>query len=54
MAHSSDSLRRIGQVLRVNIDDLAHEPLPERWVELILHLEEKEKRSRIRNIKRDA
>jgi hypothetical protein len=28
-------MRRIGTVLRVANDDCTHEPLPERWVDLI-------------------
>ena len=37
-------MRRIGKVLRAKNDDLTHEPLPERWVDLIHYLDEKERR----------
>ena len=37
-------LRRIGTVLRVKDEDFAHEALPERWVDLIHYLDEKERR----------
>ena len=39
-------IRRIGTVLRVQNDDFTHEPLPERWVDLIHYLDEKERRER--------
>ena len=37
-------MRRIGTVLRDKNDDFAHEPLPERWVDLIHYLDEQERR----------
>ncbi len=37
-------LRRLGRTLHVNMDEITHEPLPSRWVELILYLEEQERR----------
>ena len=37
-------MRRIGTVLRVKDDDFAHQPLPERWVDLIHYLDEMERR----------
>ena len=36
-------LERLGKALHVGMDDITHEPLPRRWVELILFLEEKER-----------
>ena len=39
-------LRRLGRTLHVHMDEITHEPLPSRWVELILYLEEEEQRSR--------
>jgi len=36
-------LERLGKALHVCMDDVTHEPLPRRWVELILFLEEKER-----------
>jgi hypothetical protein len=39
-------LRRLGEVLHVHLDDSTHEPLPERWVDLInsLNAQEEERR----------
>ena len=34
---------RLAKRLHVRIDDITHEPLPRRWVELILYLEEQER-----------
>ena len=36
-------LQRLGKALHVHIDDITHEPLPRRWVELILYLDEQER-----------
>ena len=36
-------LQRLGKALNVRLDDVTHEPLPQRWVELIKHLNEQEK-----------
>lgn len=36
-------LQMISQALRANFDSVAHEPLPERWVDLIHHLNERER-----------
>lgn len=35
-------LLRLGQALRARGEDLAHSPLPRRWVDLIAHLNERE------------
>jgi Anti-sigma factor NepR len=35
--------RRIGNTLRSEYDRIASEPLPERWVDLIRYLDEKER-----------
>lgn len=45
-------MRRIGTVLRVKDDDFAHEPLPDRWVDLIHHLDEKERREARKSLQR--
>jgi hypothetical protein len=37
---------QIGKVLRNQSEHLTREPLPERWVELILHLDEKERQAK--------
>ncbi len=44
MWHAPQFMRRIGRVLRVVNDDFTHEPLPQRWVDLIHYLDEKERR----------
>ena len=36
-------LQRLGKALHVQMDDITHEPLPHRWVELIHYLNEQEK-----------
>ena len=36
-------LRRLGKVLHVGTEDITHEPLPQRWVELIHYLDEQER-----------
>ena len=45
-------MRRIGTVLRVKDDDLTHEPLPERWVDMIHYLDEKERGEKARERQR--
>jgi len=42
----SSTLKLIAERLRADGARVTHEELPERWVELILYLEEKEQRSR--------
>jgi hypothetical protein len=37
-------LARLGKALHVGTDDIAHEPLPRRWVELIHYLDEQERK----------
>ena len=37
---------RIGRALRAQFDEILHEPLPNRWVDLINYLNDKEKRLR--------
>ena len=37
-------LGRLGKALHVEMDDITHEALPHRWVDLILYLEEQEKK----------
>ena len=36
-------LGRLGKALHAHWDDIAHEPLPRRWVDLIHHLNEQER-----------
>ena len=43
MQHASTFLGLISKALRANYDKVAGEPLPERWVELIHHLNERER-----------
>ena len=38
-------LRRLGKAFNLYADDIAHEPLPRRWVEIIRYLDEQERRS---------
>jgi|KBSSwiStaDraftv2_1062776.scaffolds.fasta_scaffold3211222_1 hypothetical protein len=47
-------LRRLGAVLHAQLDDIPREPLPRRWVDLIHHLEEQERRERERQLERNA
>jgi hypothetical protein len=42
------TLELIAKRLRTASEDVAHEPLPERWVDLIKYLDEQERRSRER------
>ena len=37
-------LQRLGKALNVRLVDVTHEPLPQRWVDLIQHLNEQERR----------
>ena len=39
-------LERIGKVLHEQLSDVAHEPLPERWMNVIKYLNDKERRQR--------
>ena len=36
-------LRRLGKAFHLYADDIAHEPLPRRWVDLIRYLDEQER-----------
>jgi hypothetical protein len=42
MWQAQEFMRRVGRALRTN-DDVAREPLPERWIDLIRYLDEKER-----------
>jgi hypothetical protein len=42
MWQAQEFVRRIGSVLRTQTDEVPREPLPERWVDLIRYLNEKE------------
>ncbi len=48
MWQAAEFLRRIGTVLRIRDEDSAHGALPERWVDLIHYLDEKERRKKSR------
>jgi hypothetical protein len=37
-------LQRIGKALRVQSNDITHEAVPTRWVDLILYLDEQERK----------
>jgi hypothetical protein len=52
MWQAHEFMRRIGTVLRIRDEDFAHEPLPERWVDLIHYLDEKERREKARERQR--
>jgi Anti-sigma factor NepR len=43
MAISDERFAVIGRTLRAHYEDIANEPLPERWVDLIRHLTTKER-----------
>ena len=43
MWQAQEFMRRVGRTLRTQDDDFTHEPLPERWVDLICYLDEKER-----------
>ena len=37
-------LHRIGKALRAQSEDIAHEPVPKRWVDLIYYLDDQERK----------
>ena len=37
-------LQRLGKALHVRMDDITNEPLPRRWVDLIHHLDDQERK----------
>jgi hypothetical protein len=41
--HASSFLGLISKALRANYNEVAKEPLPERWVDLINHLNDRER-----------
>jgi len=43
MWQAHEFMRRVGKALRTHNDDFSKEPLPERWVDLICYLDEKER-----------
>jgi hypothetical protein len=43
MWQAHEFMRRVGKALRTHNDDFSKEPLPERWVDLIRYLDEKER-----------
>jgi len=47
-------LERLGKTLRGHDKDITHEALPRRWVELILFLEEQERKQSERQPEADA
>jgi hypothetical protein len=44
MLQAQEFMRRVGEVLRTQNDGFTNAPLPERWVDLIHYLNEKERR----------
>jgi hypothetical protein len=44
-------LQRLGKALHVHADEITHEPLPRRWVDLIHHLDEQELKCSARHAK---
>ena len=44
MWQAPEFVRRIGKTLQAKDDDITREPLPERWVDLIRYLDEKERK----------
>jgi hypothetical protein len=43
-AQGTTILQRLGKALHVHDSDIAQAPLPRRWVDLIRHLDEQERR----------
>jgi hypothetical protein len=43
MRFQETTLGRLGKLLHLQMEDITEEPLPRRWVELILYLEEEER-----------
>jgi hypothetical protein len=43
-AQGTTILQRLGKALHVHDNDVTQEPLPRRWVDLIRHLDEQERR----------
>jgi hypothetical protein len=47
MSQGQDSmLTRLGKALHLRTDDITREPLPRRWVELIRHLDDLERKQK--------
>jgi hypothetical protein len=44
-------LQCLGKALHLHVDELTHEPLPSRWVDLIHHLDEQEQKGSARQAK---
>ena len=44
MQRQSTILQQLSRALHVHFDEISHEPLPERWVELINYLNEQERK----------
>jgi hypothetical protein len=43
MGYQEAIIERLGKTLHGRLDDITHEPLPRRWVDLIRHLDEQER-----------
>ena len=43
MGYQETIIDRLGKTLHGRLDDITHEPLPQRWVDLIRHLDEQER-----------
>jgi hypothetical protein len=46
MGEGRGLLRQLGRVLKTRDEDITQEPLPERWVEIVRALDERERRKR--------
>ena len=44
MLMKDDTIVGIGKALRRQSEQITHDPLPRRWVDLILHLDEEERK----------
>ena len=44
-------LQRLGKALHAHWDEIAREPLPRRWIELIQHLNEQERKRSERHLR---
>ena len=43
MARSEEPLGLVGKALRADYEDTTHQPLPKRWIDLLLYLDEQER-----------
>ncbi len=50
----ADIIERIGQALHRAYEEMVHEPTPERWIELIIRLNEEEVVQRVKSMGDDS